>query len=131
MDMMIEHSSVRQNPGENFRRVYFNDKAELIVWYQSSQGQKITGLQFSYGDFSHDHVIRWFIGKPVSFNATDEAKFMKSTLLNASGLFQYDSFMRKYPDVLDVIPAHTRVIFEHMLRLLHENKYVHDAVTLD
>lgn len=131
MEKMIEQTSVRQNPGENYRKVFFNSMAELVIWYENSDTKSITGLQFSYGDFSHDHVIRWFIGKPVSFNVSEEEKFLKSTLLGNSCAFIYDNFIKKYPDILEEIPQVAKGVFEQMLRLLHDNKYVRHAITVD
>jgi len=127
MEQLRELTAIRQNPGEHIRRVFFNDQTELIIWYSDLPSGKISGLQFSYGDFSHDQVIRWFIGKPVSFTMSDEAKFMKSTLLKANDAFIYQDFLKKYPDILEKIPIEAKPAFDQMLRLLHENKYVRHA----
>ncbi len=55
--MLKEKENVRQNEGEHFRRLFFDDFFDLFVWYK--ENEKIYGFQLCYNKSHEEKVVTW------------------------------------------------------------------------
>lgn len=65
MSALSENRSVRQRPEEGFRRWFVNEFFDLIVWYESSEGELI-GFQLCYNRHVDERAFTWQRGKQSS-----------------------------------------------------------------
>lgn len=118
--MLIEEKNVRQIPGEGFRRWFFDDYFDLIIWYDNDHALK--GFQLCYDKFRHEKVLTWIKSKGYSHDEIDEGEVpgehKKSPILVADGPFNRESVGKKFleassdmePDLRDLV---YRKICEH------------------
>ena len=57
--MLVEIEKVRQIPGEDFRRWFTDANTDLIIWYDSPEGGRITGFQLCFDKKSVQRCLTW------------------------------------------------------------------------
>lgn len=58
VEPLSEHKCVRQRPNEGYRRWYVNSYFDVILWYDTSDGDLI-GFQFCYSRNKGERVFTW------------------------------------------------------------------------
>jgi hypothetical protein len=70
--LVIEIRDVRQNPNENFRRLFSDENFHLIVWYKPDE--TIDGFELSYDKTGREKAIRWLSDKGFSHYRVDSGE---------------------------------------------------------
>lgn len=65
MAALTENKNVRQRPEEGFRRWFLNEYFDLIIWYESREGE-LTGFQLCYDRGVSERAFTWQRGKRSS-----------------------------------------------------------------
>ena len=69
--MLKETKSVRQIPGEPFRRWYTDNKTNLIVWLEE---HRVVGFQLIVPDGETQAVFTWHEGRKVTVTSLDDGE---------------------------------------------------------
>lgn len=87
--MFYELKDIRQDDSQGFRRWFWDDEMDLIVW--CAEDSSITGFQLCYDKRGHERVLAWNQKSGHSHHGIDagEAPFgaKRSPLLVADGTF--------------------------------------------
>ncbi len=96
--MLTEEKHVRQIPGEGFRRWFFDDYFDLIIWYTDNRSLK--GFQLCYDKYGREKVLTWIKSKGYSHDEIDDGEVpgehKKTPILVADGPFDKNSIGQKF-----------------------------------
>lgn len=55
--MLKEITEVRQNPGEDYRKIFQDEEFDLFIWYKDQE--TITGFQLCYDKKKEEKALSW------------------------------------------------------------------------
>ena len=104
--MLYEIRHVRQIPGEDMRRWFFDNDIDLLIW--EKVGGEIAGFQLCYGKPHNTHALTWFKDSGYAHNKVDEGEDKPgrqkgAPLLVADGVFDLDRVARQFKEKSDDI----------------------------
>jgi len=114
--LMYEIRKVRQNKGEPFRRWFFSNDLDLVVWYKDNT---IYGFQLCYDVQGNQRALTWFIDKGFAHNKVDEGDTVpgkpKTAILLPDGIFDNVKIANQFEKASIRIDANVREIVYNIL----------------
>ncbi len=114
--LMHEIRKVRQNKGEPFRRWFFSNDLDLVVWYKDNT---IYGFQLCYDVQGNQRALTWFIDKGFTHNKVDEGDTVpgkpKTAILLPDGIFDNVKIANQFEKASIRIDANVREIVYNIL----------------
>ncbi len=97
--MLVELQHVRQNPGEDHRRVFQDEFFDLYIWINSEK--EFSGFQLCYQKLESEKALSWFKKSGFlhsSIDQGDSGNTNKSPLLTADGIFPYSRIVTLFEE---------------------------------
>lgn len=92
--MLREFPSVRQIPGEGFRRWFTDEQFDLYVWYESRSARRVVGFQLCYDKQGRQKALTWYRDRGYLHTAVDDGESSplknRTPILVADGVFPRD-----------------------------------------
>jgi hypothetical protein len=116
--MLQEINATRQIPGELYRRWFFSNEQDLVVWYDANMD--IAAFQLAYNKHRQERSIYWKAGKGFSHHDVDDGEdspFRSNTpLLSIDGAFDRDSVSQEFLQLAQELPKEVVMFVKNKLQ---------------